>query len=269
MTTESLRVGTVPIYIEGSGEETIVMIHGWPDTFRLWDKQVAALSSTYRCVRFTLPGFDRDSERKAYTINEICEFLNRLIYAVSPDRPVTLLLHDWGCFFGYQFYARHPRGISRIVGVDIGDVISARAEMTPKAKAMILAYQNWLALAWTIGGRLGNRMTRFMARALRCPTYGAHVGAQMNYPYYMQWWAGTASYQREARPFEPTCPMLFVYGKRKPFMFHADSWLRRLTQESKNAVVAFDTGHWVMIEQPENFNKAVLQWLQKAAQPSH
>ena len=34
------------------------MIHGWPDTHRLWDRQVAALQDRYRCVRFALPGFD-------------------------------------------------------------------------------------------------------------------------------------------------------------------------------------------------------------------
>ena len=39
------------------------MVHGWPDTYRLWDGQVEALKDRYRCVRFTLPGFDAAQPR--------------------------------------------------------------------------------------------------------------------------------------------------------------------------------------------------------------
>ena len=37
----TLQVSDVEVYIEGAGD-TIVMVHGWPDTYRLWDAQVAA-----------------------------------------------------------------------------------------------------------------------------------------------------------------------------------------------------------------------------------
>ena len=47
----------VELLVEGAGERAIVMVHGWPDTHRLWDGQVAALKNRYLCVRFTLPGF--------------------------------------------------------------------------------------------------------------------------------------------------------------------------------------------------------------------
>jgi pimeloyl-ACP methyl ester carboxylesterase len=48
----------VDIHVEGDGAESIVMIHGWPDTYRLWDATVEALKRRFRCIRFTLPGFD-------------------------------------------------------------------------------------------------------------------------------------------------------------------------------------------------------------------
>jgi len=49
--------------------------------------------------------------------------------------------------------------------------------------------------------------------------------------------------------------MLFLYGTRKPVMFHSDTWARRV--ESR----AFDTGHWVMVQAREEFNAALLDWL--------
>ena len=59
----------------------------------------------------------------------------------------------------------------------------------------------------------------------------------------------------------PACPMLFIYGKRKPFMFHAQSWIDALLADPHNQAVPFDTGHWVMTRQPERFNQVVSAWL--------
>ena len=55
--------------------------------------------------------------------------------------------------------------------------------------------------------------------------------------------------------------MLFVYAKRKPVMFHTEAWLEQLRAREENGVVAFDTGHWIMLQQPERFNQTVGSWL--------
>jgi len=67
--------------------ETIVMIHGWPDTYRLWDAQVAFFSHRYRCVRFTLPGFDIDKPRRAVPLEEMIETLKAIVEQEQPGFP--------------------------------------------------------------------------------------------------------------------------------------------------------------------------------------
>ena len=259
-----MLIDNIPVLIEGSGLDTVLMVHGWPDTHRLWDGQVQALKAEYRCVRFTVPGFEPGAARRTWTLDELCSFFLRVIDAVSPDAPVTLLLHDWGCYFGYQFYLRHPQRVQRIIGVDVGDARALLKEATPRTKLLIAAYQNWLALAWRVGGRLGDWMARCMANLAHCPTQEPHRGAQQAYPYYMTWWAREGSYRRAGRAFEPACPMLFIYGTRKPFLFHARAWAERLSQRPGSRVVPLDTGHWVMVEQPEAFNAVVRDWLDGA-----
>ena len=91
-----LDVLDVNVHIEGDGAETIVMVPGWPDTYRLWDRQVEALKDRYRCVRFTLPGFDKEKPRKAYTLDEHIAFMDAVIARISPGKQVIFLLHDWG-----------------------------------------------------------------------------------------------------------------------------------------------------------------------------
>ena len=256
-----ISVAGVDIHIEGDAGATIIMIHGWPDTYRLWDAQVQVLKSRYRCVRFTLPGFDAAKARRAYALDELTGFLKQIIEQLCPGEKVILMLHDWGCVFGYEFYMRNPQLVSKIIGVDIGDPSSSRKSQTMRVAMMVLAYQVWLALAWGIGGRIGDRMTRAMARLARCPSDAAYMSSCMGYPYFMLWFGGRRSYRHHIRRFVPACPILFIYGRRKRFMFHSTAWADALLTRKANQVTAFDTGHWVMSEQPDRFIQVVSRWL--------
>ena len=63
------------------------------------------------------------------------------------------------------------------------------------------------------------------------------------------------------RPVKLTCPVLYVFGERKPFMFHSPRWLHTLRASEDGAAHALRCGHWVMLEQPEAFHSLVLRWL--------
>lgn len=245
------------IIAEGAGKP-IIMVHGWPDTYRLWDAQVPALADRYRCERFTLPGFDLPQPKRAYSLDEVIE----AIRAVVNDRRVTLVLHDWGCLYGYQFAMRYPQLVERIVGVDIGDTGSRShlAELGLRGKLMVAAYQHWLAWAWRISGRTGDAMSRGMARLLRCPTDPRAIGSQMAYPYAVRWLRAAGGFQR-LRVFKPEVPMLFIYGDKKPVMFHSRAWAEHLAARPASRVVAIPTGHWIMVTRREAFNDALRTWL--------
>jgi pimeloyl-ACP methyl ester carboxylesterase len=257
-----LNIDGVDVHVEGQGQDTIVMIHGWPDTHRVWDAQVEAFKTRLRCVRFTLPGYDVTKPRRPVSLAEMTQTIEHIVDAVSPARPVILMLHDWGCFFGYQFYVHHPQRVERIVGIDVGDVGNPEfvKSLPLISKLMVLSYQLWLAAAWRIGGGLGRRMTRFMAKALKAPGDPALISSDMNYPYYIRWTRTYGGYAH-ALPFEPACPMLFVYGKKKPLMFHERTWAERLAARPGSQVKGMDTDHWVMCSDPQGFNRTVADWL--------
>ena len=258
-----MRVDGVETIVEGSGPKTIVMVHGWPDTHRLWDRQVEALKDRYRCVRFTLPGFEPGAPKRAHPFEALLDTIRNIVERACPGERVTLLLHDWGCFFGYQFAMRCPELVERVVGVDIGDSGSRqhRTELGAKGKLMALAYQIWLAAAWRIGGRAGDAMARSMVRALRCPSVDRRdVRAQMGYPYAMRWLGAAGGFPRLAL-FKPHVPMLFMYGERKSIMFHSRAWAERVAAQPPNRVIPFPTGHWIMVQRPREFNDALLGWL--------
>ena len=103
-------------------------------------------------------------------------------------------------------------------------------------------------------------MAQTMAHALCYPGDPKSVGAQMGYPYYVQWTGAGGGY-RQAKVSAPACPMRFIYGKYKPFMFHSSAWAEEIGARPGNQVLGFNTGHYVMIEEPEESNHAVITWL--------
>jgi pimeloyl-ACP methyl ester carboxylesterase len=271
MAETRIEVQEVAVRIEGSGP-TVVMLHGWPDSPALWDRTVADLCDRFRCVRFALPGFDLSRPARPLSVDAMSALIAAVVDAVSPDEPVTLLLHDWGCFFGYEYAARCSNRVARVVGTDIGDTNSGAylKALKRKEKLLIAGYQIWLALAWKLGRAwptLGDGMTRFMARVNHCPTPPERIGWQMNFPYAMQWFGsfgGLRGVARVDRLLGPKIPTLFLFGARKPFMFHSARWIAALATTPGCAVHGFQAGHWMMVQKPAEFSRVVGDWLDRA-----
>jgi pimeloyl-ACP methyl ester carboxylesterase len=262
MEAQRLTVDGVEVVVEGEGPHTVMMIHGWPDSYRLWDGVVATLKGQYRCVRFTLPGYAPGQPRKARPLAELVALFGKIADTVSPHGKITLMVHDWGAIFGYEYAMSQPQRIARLVGVDIGDANSPdyMRALTAKAKWQIFSYQIWLASAWVLRGALGDRMSRYMARQLRCKVDPALIHCNMNYPYFIQW-TGTHGGYGKRHQVRPDCPTLFLYGIKKPFMFHSEAWVGWLRSKPGNEVHAVKSGHWVMVDQAEQFNQLVGDWL--------
>ena len=82
-----------------SDAATIVCVHGYPDNSSAWAGVVAELSRRYHVVTYDVRGAGRSgkpTERQAYRLDQLAADLRAVVDAVSPDRAVHLLAHDWG-----------------------------------------------------------------------------------------------------------------------------------------------------------------------------
>jgi pimeloyl-ACP methyl ester carboxylesterase len=236
--------------------QTIVFIQGWPDDASLWDGAVAALRGRYRCVRTTLPNYGGDrTERWGYTTAEILEAIEMLIRDAGGGNPVTLVLHDWGCYWGHAVHHRCPNLVARIAGVDV----APHYKPSPRAVLGIIAYQWWLLAAFLVDGQFGNWMTRSFAKVARVPAEPERLSSWMNYPYRNVWADLLVGRDRKlTRGYWPTCPMLFVYGEKKLFPFHSEAWIDHVRSVG-GEVVGLPCGHWVPLE--PSFVAILDRWL--------
>lgn len=99
-----------------SDGETLVLVHGWPDTHELWSHIVPLLAEKFRVISYDTRGAGESTvpqERSAYRLSSLASDFYAVIDAVSPDRPVHVLAHDWGAVEVWEA-AAEPQAVDRI-----------------------------------------------------------------------------------------------------------------------------------------------------------
>ena len=89
----------------GARHPTIVLVHGYPDCASVWTAVAERLAARFDVVAYDVRGAGRSSrpeETAAYELEHLVEDLAVVIDAVSPDRAVHLVGHDWGSIQGWE-----------------------------------------------------------------------------------------------------------------------------------------------------------------------
>lgn len=111
--------GELALAVQESGppdRPPIVLIHGYPDTHTLWDLVVERLQDRHRLVTYDVRGAGASGAPGSvagYELERLADDFQAVCEAVSPDRPVHLVGHDWGSIQGWEF-ATAPRFAGRI-----------------------------------------------------------------------------------------------------------------------------------------------------------
>jgi pimeloyl-ACP methyl ester carboxylesterase len=83
----------------------VLLVHGYPDTHRVWDRVAAELAAEFRVVRYDVRGAGASSAPpglQAYRLPRLAADLFAVADAVSPDRPVHVVGHDWGSIQSWE-----------------------------------------------------------------------------------------------------------------------------------------------------------------------
>jgi cis-3-alkyl-4-acyloxetan-2-one decarboxylase len=235
--------------------QTVVFIHGWPDTDEVFEKMYTHLGSTYRLVAIQLPYFhkaDQSAELSpflpkpgycGYTLEEVTQMVIDTIQDTTVTvrgQPPLLVAHDWGAILSYMALKKVPTLVRKMVALDIGQ----HSKPSLKGIAILVAYQWTLIVAFFLPRILGNALTRLVARVFKAPG-AAVVQSSMNF-FYVQTWmlllTGRAQSLQKWAP--PTIPILYLYGKDKPLFFHSPRWLDYVEKQAGSKVVAYPGDHW-------------------------
>ncbi|MFL9946554.1 SDR family oxidoreductase [Paraburkholderia agricolaris] len=108
-TSFTVRSGDVTLAASAWGDParpTVILVHGYPDTSEVWNALASLLAQDFHVVAYDVRGAGQSTaptRTKAYRLGKLTDDFVAVIDAVSPDRPVHLVAHDWGSIQGWEF----------------------------------------------------------------------------------------------------------------------------------------------------------------------
>ncbi|MGA5763524.1 SDR family oxidoreductase [Nonomuraea bangladeshensis] len=98
------------VYTDGDpADPTVLLLHGYPDTHRVWDEVAARLSGRFHVVRYDVRGAGASTgprDRRDYGLDRLMDDLRAVLDAVAGGRKVHLVGHDWGSVQGWEAAGR-------------------------------------------------------------------------------------------------------------------------------------------------------------------
>jgi pimeloyl-ACP methyl ester carboxylesterase len=147
----------------GSGEQTVLLLHGWPQHWYEWRHLIPALAGKYRVLAMDLRGFGwSDAPRGGYEKENLADDVLAVLDRLGIGR-LKLVGHDWGGWVGFLLCLRAPERFERYLALNI---VPPWIELR---RALPHAWRFWYqiaVLAPGLGYRL-HRRGRFVRSVLR------------------------------------------------------------------------------------------------------
>jgi pimeloyl-ACP methyl ester carboxylesterase len=139
-----IDVDGVGIEFEDHGQGTpVLLLHGFPDSGRLWRHQVPALAQAgFRPVVPDLRGFgrsDKPAEVADYAVPVLVKDVGSVLDAVEVDR-AHVIGHDWGAALAWVLAALAPERVDRLVVLSVGNPATRR----PTIEQLEKSWYMWL-----------------------------------------------------------------------------------------------------------------------------
>jgi pimeloyl-ACP methyl ester carboxylesterase len=260
---------------QGSGPRTLLLVHGLASNAGFWRENVGPLAEHYRVIAVDLPGFGKSAKDAAfsYSLSFQVEALKRLVTELDLKH-VTVVGQSMGGQIAILFALGHPAqaealvlvspaGIERF-GPGEGDwlrhALTVRGiEATDEEgirRNLALNFANWSdRFEWMVEER---------ARMAKAPDFDQFAYATVQ--------SVRAMLDEPTTDLLPrlTQPTLLVFGESdglipNPYLhpgFPRDVFEAGAEAIPRATLVPIpDAGHLVMIERPEAFNRAVLDFL--------
>jgi NAD(P)-dependent dehydrogenase (short-subunit alcohol dehydrogenase family)/pimeloyl-ACP methyl ester carboxylesterase len=87
------------------GRPTILLVHGYPDSSHAWDATAALLAEDFHVVAYDVRGAGQSTAPhpvEDYDLEHLVADTAAVAAAVSPDKPVHLVGHDWGSIQSWE-----------------------------------------------------------------------------------------------------------------------------------------------------------------------
>jgi pimeloyl-ACP methyl ester carboxylesterase len=239
--------------IQGKGPKTVILVHGWTCDETSWDSQVPALAKSYRVITIDLPGHGKSGSPKdgKFSLDLFAKAVEAVRSEAKADR-VALAGHSMGTPVIVHYARLYPQHVAALIFVD-GGIMQPSANLNA-------------SFADQFGGPDGlkarENMIRSMFSASTSDAMQKHILSMMlGAPPETAVGAMKAIFAPSNLKDEIcTLPVLGLYADKSR---SGNSEYMKTHFPKMDYKEIPGTGHFLMLEKPDEFNRLVLEFLDK------
>ncbi len=264
-----VAANNIEMNYELAGEgKCIVLIHGFSDNMNIWFGQTPVLSEKYKVLTYDVRGFgetrrvagDAIESDTAYSMELFADDLRELMLALDIDR-ACVLGYSMGGRIALEFALRYPDAVNGIIFANSGIGAPPTPDMVERRKMM----------AGVLEQGDNNMIAEIMTVASFSPDFGLRNPAAFQKYKEIKLQNDPADYLKVMRALidalnsppdlaQLECLALIIAGEQDGLMEpEALEFMRNAIEGAE--VVTLPTGHAAAIEMPEEFNKAVMDFM--------
>ena len=257
-------------YVDAGSGPLVVLLHGFPEFWYSWRKQIPALAAAgFRVVAPDLRGYNESSKPQhvdEYRLKTIAGDIAALIEQLGA--PCVLVGHDWGAIVAWAVAMMRPELLRKLVAMQIPHPAPLLRNIRRSTRQKLkLLYQLWfqppLLPELTIPilmPLLLRRMGRFTSEDIA--TYRKSWRGFDTRRAMANYYRALRRFRREIRDLmQPVrVPTLFIWSEHEPVVMREatedwDEWVPDL----RIARVA-GAGHFVQTDQPDIVNELLIEF---------
>jgi len=265
-------------YVEEGSGPLVILLHGFPDFWYGWRKQIPALSRKYRVVAPDMRGYNVSEKPKRlddYRLNLLADDIGELIRSFGAEQALVAG-HDWGGAVAWALAARYPEMIAKVAVLNAPHPAEMRRALrTLDWRQLRKSYYAFLFQLpripeWVIGRNLEGFFRHIFQRT--SGEADAKAVIEKYVEAYSQAGALTAAlnYYRAAARYPDdlelsaarriAVPALMIWGEQDKVLGKALA--RRSSDYCEDLETIYDptSGHWVQIENPGFVNATLLEF---------
>jgi pimeloyl-ACP methyl ester carboxylesterase len=248
--------------VYGSGEPTLVFIHGWSCDSNYWREQVPVFKQRYSVVTVDLAGHGgTDGNRADWTIGNFGQDVATALSAV-PAEQIILVGHSMGGPVAIEAARKLGKRVIGIIGVDTFNSVGAPAPSKAQVDALLKSFE-----ADFIG-----QTRQFVTEHLFAPTANHELANKVAYDMSLSPPRVALPSLRAVLEYDFTGPLKDISVP----VVAIDSDLGEPVNEARirrvlpkfHATVITGVGHFLMMEDPARFNAALESEIQALRSPS-
>ncbi|GIU93161.1 MAG: alpha/beta hydrolase [Acidimicrobiia bacterium] len=272
--TRQIRRDGVALTFADHGPEggpAVLLVHGFPDSARLWRNQVPALTEAgFRVLAPDLRGYgrsDKPVEVEAYAMHEMAADLVAVLDAAGVER-VHYVGHDWGAAIGWYMALRELGRVASLVALSVGHPNAFRAAGIRQKE------KSWYMLLFQFPGVAEEWLSRNDWETVRTwlgqPSEVEHWIADLSRPGALT--AALGLYRANMTPEALVAPPIDLPPVSQDVM---GVWSDRdgaLVEEQMTGSARYVAGewryerlegvsHWIPVDSPGHLNRLLVDWL--------